>query len=107
MSEARRSEWWWLAVNGLSVAASAIPSEHVSCLLKPQQFFGFRTREEQLEQQQFLLTAPVPEIEATFREWAARADRGDMRITPLQVPDPPTRGETLWFYQPEATAPVA
>jgi hypothetical protein len=90
---------YWLAINGPSVAASAVPFT-VEQMRKgiitprPQQLIGLPGRLEQLDLQRFLITAPVSEIEERFRQWRKRED---IAVVTLENPDPPTGSDTLWL----------
>ena len=55
---------------------------------------GFATAEESAEAQEFLLTAPIPEVRRRQREWDGRANVRRIRFA---NPEPPTRGPTAWL----------
>lgn len=57
-------QFYWLAINGASVAASGIPMPvTVRVHPTPEQLIGFRTREAHLATQNLLLTAPISEVD--------------------------------------------
>jgi hypothetical protein len=92
-------KYYWLAINGESVAASelAVEPERVCCSPVPSQLLGFRTREEQLRARRLLLAAPAEHVE----EWVARAC-ADVRVGCIAVinppnPEPPSKGPTVWM----------
>jgi hypothetical protein len=90
--------FYWLAINGPSVAASSIP---MSCTVRvspvPEQMIGFRSREEQLAIQKFLLTAPMSKVEKFMKEEMPRKlQNGEVVGIKLKNPEPYTTGQTLW-----------
>jgi hypothetical protein len=94
-SRPARDFYYWIAINGASVAASqvALP-ETLTVIPRPNYLVGFPTREEQLEAQEFALTAPIPDVYQRTVEWAYRAD---VKYIVLKNPDPPTHGQTAWI----------
>ena len=88
-------EYYWLAGNGASVAACPLPitKDKICCVPTPEQLIGFPTQEEQLENQQFLLTADIPDIERRMDEWKPRLRTGEMAyIRPTNPSDPSAIG---------------
>ncbi len=91
-------EFYWLAINGASCAASSVPLRPtLQVHPTPEQLIGFRTRDEQLSVQQFLLSAPIDEVEKFMREEMPRkVHAGEVLYIRPANPEPPTRGTTLW-----------
>ena len=86
---------WWLAINGSSCAAWGFPCEKPPKVTpRPEILIGFRTEKEQLERQKFLLTAPVADIAAFFKQ--AIELSGDITLVRFSNPEPQTDGMTIW-----------
>jgi hypothetical protein len=96
---AREEQWWWLAVNGASCAACSFPLRaDLIVTPTPEQLLGFRTQEEQLEVQRFLLEAPIHEVDAFLTTHVPpRIARGEVAYIRPPAPEAPTRGETMWM----------
>lgn len=94
----QNEEFYWLAINGASCAASSVPLRPtLQVHPTPEQLIGFRTRDEQLSVQQFLLSAPIDEVEKFMREEMPRkVHAGEVLCIRPANPEPPTRGDTLW-----------
>lgn len=90
--------WWWLAVNGPSCAACGFPvqAEHLKVRPVPEQMIGFRTREEQLATQKFLLTAPIKKVKEFMASLPLKIDAGEVAYVRPSNPEPPTHGPTFW-----------
>lgn len=102
--------WWWLAINGATCAASFLPlPETVVVSPTPQQLVGFKTREAQKAAQKKLLTAPMPEVCRYMREvLPAKRDRGEIKVIRPKKPQRPTDGPTMWMAgRDESAAEVA
>lgn len=97
-----RELYWWLAVNGASCAASHIPFPRtVKVHPTPEQLIGFRTREEHLKTQRFLLDAPIKDVDRFMkRTLPARIRRGEVVYIRPDNPEPPTHGSTIWRDSP-------
>lgn len=90
-------EYYWLAVNGASVAACPLPvSKDKKCMPTPEQLTGFPTQQEQMETQQFLLTAEIPAMKHRMDDWGPRMETGEMAYIRPANPEPPTTGPTMW-----------
>lgn len=90
--------FFWLAINGPTAAASSIP---MPCTVRvspvPEQMIGFRSREEQLAVQKFLLTAPMSEVENFMKEEMPRKlQSGEVIGIKMKNPEPYTTGQTHW-----------
>jgi len=96
--DSEEDEWWWLAVNGASCAANGFPArlEDLNVSPVPEQLIGFRTREEQLEIQQFLLTAPIADVQQYMTSLPEKIESGELAYVRPQHPEPPTHGPTSW-----------
>lgn len=99
------TKWYWIAVNGPSCAASSVPMPAtVSVRPTPEQLIGFRSREEQLKAQHFLLTAPIGEVEKYMRTTLlAKYEKGEVAVIHPKAPDPPTAGPTCWMLFPRTS----
>ena len=93
------AEWWWLAVNGPSCAASMVPlPSTVTISPTPEQLLGFRTQGEQLAAQRLLIFAPVSEVERFMaKSVPAKIKSGEVCYIRPDRPQPPTHGPTLWL----------
>lgn len=96
------SKYFWLAVNGASCAASGLLALPTTLQVRPtpEQLLGFKTREEQLATQKFLLTAPIEEIAAFMQSLPDKIERGEILYMRPANPEPPTKGQTIWIAQP-------
>ena len=91
------TEWWWIAINGASCAACSAPApESVVVAPVPEQLIGFKTRDEQLESQRFLLTAPISDVAKYMEALPARIRRKEVYYMRPNNPQPPTEGPTIW-----------
>jgi len=91
--------WWWLAINQDSCAASAIASADVPTVIPAPEFLlGFRSKEEQLESQEILLTNPLPQVKRYMQTLEKRSIAGEIKHALVANPEPPTRGGTHWVY---------
>jgi hypothetical protein len=90
--------YYWLAINGPSVAASSIPMPRtVRVSPVPEQMIGFRSRDEQLAIQKFLLTAPMSQVEKFMKkEMPRKLKNGEVIGIKMKNPEPFTTGETMW-----------
>jgi hypothetical protein len=63
----------------------------------PEQLVGFRTREEQLAIQKFLITAPIEKVNKFIaKELPRKIKSGEVAYIRPPNPEPPTRGATMW-----------
>ena len=62
-----------------------------------EQLIGFKTQQEQLDNQLFLLTAEMPAIQRRMNEWVPRMRTGEMAYTRPVNPESPTTGPTAWL----------
>lgn len=97
-----RELYWWLAVNGSSCAASGLPlPQTLKVHPTPEQLIGFRTREEHLKTQRFLLNAPIKDVDRFMkRTLPIRIRRGEVVYIRPDSPEPPTQGPTMWTCPP-------
>lgn len=93
-----RKMWYWIAVDGASVAAS--PSR-MRWGLKvdpvPEQLIGFRTLKEQQIVQEFLFTAPFPKVQRYMETLANRIKNGEVAFCRPEYPERPRHGPTVWL----------
>ena len=91
-------EYYWLAVNGASVAVCPFPvsKDKIRCVPTPEQLIGFPTQKEQMESQQFLLAAEIQAVQRRMDEWGPRMATGEMAYIMPDNPEPPTTGPTGW-----------
>ena len=91
-------KYFWLAINGPSVAASSFPlPKTVSVSPTPRQLVGYKSQEEQRTAQQFLLSAPMAEVRKYLKkEIPRRIRKGDVLVIFPEKPEPPTRECTVW-----------
>ena len=103
-----KSEWWWLAVNGPSCAACCFPAqaEVLKVCPVPEQLIGFRTREEQLAAQKFLITAPLNKVTEYMATLPSKIDADEVAYVRPRNPEPPTRGATIWSTTPKQNDPL-
>ena len=99
----QNEEFYWLAINGASCAASGFPiPRSIRVRPTPEQLIGFQSRDEQLAVQRFLLTAPITEIDRFMREKMPRKIKsGEAVYIRPDNPEPPTKGATIWDCGPE------
>lgn len=95
------NQWWWVAVNGASCAACFVQAraEDLEVAPIPEQLIGFRTREEQLEIQQFLLTAPMDDVGRYMAALPAKIKSGEVAYVRPRNPEPPSNGPTSWHLK--------
>lgn len=99
----KEQQWWWLAINGASCAASNFPIEVKKLAIQPvpQIVIGYRTQQEALERQQFFLTAPIEDVQRYFHsELRGMVAAGRAFVQRLPNPEPPTDGPTVWTNFP-------
>lgn len=89
-------KWYWIAINGPSVALCPVPVSTILAHPTPQQLIGFASLEEAQQAQTFLLTAPINEVKAKMQEWAERINVKEMAYHRPASPQPPTHGPTEW-----------
>ena len=89
-----KKQYYWIAVNGASVALCSMPAPKAICSPIPEQLFGFPTLEEAKEVQTFLLNAPIPHVEERMASWADRIGH-DMAYERPSNPEP-LRDGTMW-----------
>ena len=101
--ESSQDSWWWLAVNGPSCAACGFPAQAELLEVRPvpEQLIGFRTREEQLAAQKFLITAPINKVTEYMASLPSKIDAGEVAYVRPRNPEPPTRGPTVWSIAPK------
>lgn len=94
-------EWWWLAVNGASCAACFFPArvDDLEVSPVPEQLIGFRTREEQLEIQQFFLTAPIQDVGRYMASVPRKVKAGELGYLRPDNPEPPSHDSTMWHVK--------
>lgn len=99
-------DWWWLAVNGPSCAACGFPAqvERLKVQPVPEQMIGFRTREEQVAAQKFLITAPIKKVKEFMASLPSKIDAGEVAYSRPSNPEPPTHGPTVWSIGPKQSA---
>ncbi len=99
--DSEEDEWWWLAVNGASCAACFVQARAADLEVAPvpEQLIGFRTREEQLEIQQFLLTAPIEHVDRYLASLPPKIKAGEVGYVRPRNPEPPTHGPTNWHLK--------
>ena len=91
----RPSRFYWLAINGPSVADCPVPAANVEVAPTPEALLGFPSRKEQIETQKFLLNAPIPDCVTRLRSFLKR---NDVKIIRPRNPEPPTKGATSWIF---------
>jgi hypothetical protein len=91
------SEWWWLAVNGASVAGCFFPARasELKVTPVPERLIGFRTQAEQLEIQQFLLSASIQDINRYTASLPPKVKAGEVGFVRPSHPEPP-QDTTMW-----------
>lgn len=77
-----RRDYWWLDLNGTTVAACSIPlsQEAIGRLPTPKRLIGFPTQTEQLEAQRILLYAEMAEVARRMDEWLPRMHSGEIAL---------------------------
>lgn len=94
--------WYWLALNGASVAASPTRMRwgfEVDPV--PEQLIGFETLKEQQIVQEFLLTAPPPKLRRYMETLTTRIKKGEVAYSRPEHPEPPRHGPTVWLVSRE------
>lgn len=94
-------EWWWLAINGSSCAASKRLCREVPQVSPvPEELFGFITDEERETARRIHLRDPTAGISTSeFRETLPERIRtGQVRCIRPDKPEPPTEGPTTWHF---------
>lgn len=95
--EEKTQKYYWLAVNGPSVAASMVPlSMNLYVSPTPEQLIGFASYEEMQKTQQFLLTAPIEDVAEFMDTLPPRIRSGEIQYKRPRRPEPPSRGATMW-----------
>ena len=91
------ADWWWIAINGASCTACFIPcTESVAVSPVPELLLGFKTQDEQLEVQHFLLTAPTDEVAKYMKSLPSKIRSGEVHYIRPENPEPPTEGHSTW-----------
>jgi hypothetical protein len=91
-------KWWWLAINGASVAACFVELTDPVVCPTPEQLIGYPTRESQLHFQQFLLEAPMGEVKKYMKETVPALIRdGQLAYRKPRHPQAPTHESTMWM----------
>lgn len=91
-------DWWWIAMNGPSCAASPFGSIDVPAVVPtPEQLIGYRTQEEQLAAQQLILKEPIERVNEYMHDLPKRIDSGEVRCVRPECPESLTRGPTQWI----------
>lgn len=104
VSAVEGKEYWWIAINGSSCAASPSPISFAALEVRPtpEIVIGFETQEEQLAAQHLNLTAPTDEVERFVAGLNPRVQSGEVAFAKLANPGPQTRGATTWSRAPES-----
>jgi hypothetical protein len=90
-------KWWWLAINGASVAAAFGELTDPVVYPTPEQLIGYPTRKEQLRYQKYLLEAPIEDVTKYMKETVPVLIRqGQVAYRKPKRPQPPTHGPTAW-----------
>lgn len=90
-------KWWWLALNGASVAAACDELTDPVVYPTPEQLIGYPTRDSQLQYQRFLLEAPIEDVNNYMKETVPALIRdGQLAYRKPRHPQPPTHGSTAW-----------
>ena len=90
--------YYWIAINGTSITASAVPLPTTLAVTPvPQRLIGFDSADEARETQQFLLAASTPECEERMRQLDARAERGEIISIVPNNPEPVLTGLSSWI----------
>lgn len=97
--------YYWLAINGASCSASgAVPLPRTLRVYPtPEQLIGYKTRDEQLTAQRFLLTAPIEHVEMYMAQLPHKIDRGEVVYVRPKHPQPPTCDPTMWMIDNSKT----
>jgi hypothetical protein len=92
------NKYFWIAVNGPSVAMFDVPlsPENICAVPTPEFLFGFKAAAEAKAAQQTLLTAPASQVQSLMRSWLPRIAAGEMALVQPENPEPPTTGATVW-----------
>lgn len=86
---------YWIAINRSSYAMCqmAMPKT-VMCNPIPEKLIGFPTFAEASEAQRICLHQPLKEVRSYL---SGLSRRGDVKIIAPANPEPPTKGETIWY----------
>jgi hypothetical protein len=88
---------YWIAINGASCAMSSFPLPvTVAAKPTPQYMLGFPTLEEARDTQEFMLTAPIPDVRKRLEGFQERVQRGEIIYIQPANPEPPRTGPTMW-----------
>src|SRR5437868_4028869 len=92
-------DYYWIAINGRTCAASAIPMRNDGFRVSPtpEQLVGFPTRREQLQAQEYLLTKPIKKVNRYMQSLGPRVASGDLAYIRPSRPEQYTTGQTLWL----------
>lgn len=96
-----KGEFWWLAINGPTVAASpwSMKLRGLEVAPVPEQLVGFRTQAEQLKIQKFMLEADIDDVMAYIRGLPPRINSGEVAYSRPANPEPPVPGQqTAWVH---------
>lgn len=94
----KTQRYYWLAINGPSVAASVMPlSKNVVVSPTPEQLVGYTTLEEMKKTQQFLLTAPIKKVAEYMESLPPRIRSGEVQYKRPLNPEPYPEGATSWL----------
>jgi hypothetical protein len=90
-------KYYWIAANGGSCARLSFPLPiTVGVKPTPEYMLGFPTSEEAIETQEFMLTAPIPEVRKRLEGFRERVLSGEIIYIRPANPQPPTQGPTMW-----------
>jgi hypothetical protein len=90
-------EYWWLAVNGPSVAASPLNMTKPRVSPTPEQLIGFPTQAEQSTVQTYFLSAPIEYVNGYVAGELGRAVKaGRVAYYRPSNPEPPSH-KTYWL----------
>lgn len=93
----KSQQWWWLAINEASVAASPDALTDPVVYPTPQQLIGYPTRERQLIFQRMLVNAPIDELNKYLKETVPVLIRqGQVAYRKPTHPQAPVHGPTAW-----------
>jgi len=95
------TRYWFLALNGSSVAACNFPtSEFVEVVPRPEVLIGYLSQKRQLAMQRNLLTCDEDKLTYWFSEVGIDRICGDCIVKRLSDAEPQTDGPTLWVDPP-------
>ncbi|MBX3444358.1 MAG: hypothetical protein KF774_18295 [Planctomyces sp.] len=104
-NKAKKKRYYWIALNGPSVAATTIPlSKNLSVSPTPEQLLGFSTYDEAKRIQHFLLTSPMEEVVKYIESLPPRIRSGEVQYIRPTNPEPYTEGITAWHDGPALVA---